>query len=82
MTEKRQRMISTYYSDVEPGRYAEVWMDFKEEVAFIKYLSDNDIQYFEEDFPGKSMTYVESAAENWALGHKKLEGKGIQLALF
>lgn len=29
--------------------------------------------FFTEDFPGKSTRYVEDAAENWALGIKKLE---------
>ena len=75
----RQRKISTYYSDIGQG-YAEVWMDFKEEVAFIKYFDDNNVRFFEEEFPGKSVPYVEDAAENWALGVKKLEGS-IQGAL-
>jgi len=68
----RQRKISTYYSDHNEG-YAEVWIDFKEEIAFIKYFDDNNNRFFEEDFPGKSVRYVEDAAENWALGIKKLE---------
>jgi len=68
----RQRKISTYYSDHNEG-YAEVWIDFKEELAFIKYFDDNNNRFFEEDFPGKSVRYVEDAAENWALGIKKLE---------
>ena len=55
-------------------------MDFKEEVAFIKYFDDNNVKFFEEEFPGKSVPYVEDAAENWALGVKKLEGS-IQGAL-
>ena len=76
----RQRKISTYYSDHGEG-YAEVWMDFKEELAFIKYFYDNDVRFFEEDFPNKAIRYVEDAAENWALGIKKLEGKNIQYGL-
>lgn len=68
----RQRKISTYYSDHNEG-YAEVWIDFKEELAFIRYFDDNNNRFFEEDFPGKSIRYVEDAAENWALGIKKLE---------
>ena len=55
-------------------------MDFKEEVAFIKYFDDNDVKFFEEDFPNKAIRYVEDAAENWALGIKKLEGN-MQIAL-
>ena len=76
----RQRKISTYYSDHGEG-YAEVWMYFKEELAFIKYFDDNDSKFFEEDFPNKAIRYVEDAAENWALGIKKLEGKNIQYGL-
>ena len=73
MAESRQRKISTYYSDEGKG-YAEVWMDFKEEIAFIKYFDDNETKFFEEEFPGRAIGYVEDAAENWALGIKKLEG--------
>ena len=79
MSESRQRKISTYYADKGKG-HAEVWMDFKEEVAFIKYFDDNSNKFFEEDFPNKAIRYVEDAAENWALGIKKLEGN-IQLGL-
>ena len=73
MGETRQRKISTFYSDAGKG-YAEVWMDFKEEIAFIKYFDDKETKFFEEDFPNKAISYVEDAAENWALGYKKLEG--------
>ena len=77
--ESRQRKISTYYSDLGKG-HAEVWMDFKEEVAFIKYYDNNGTMFFTEDFHDKSIRYVEDAAENWALGLKKLEGN-IQYGL-
>jgi hypothetical protein len=30
--------------------------------------------FFEESFPNNSISYVEDAAENWALGIKKLKG--------
>ena len=69
----RQKLISTHHSDLGEG-YAEVWFDFKEELAFIKYLDDNDVMFFEESFPNNSISYVEDAAENWALGIKKLKG--------
>ena len=75
----RQRKISTYYSDKGNG-YAEVWMDFKEEVAFIKYFDDNKNKFYEEEFPNKTIGYVEDAAENWAVGTKILVGN-IQGAL-
>jgi hypothetical protein len=69
----RQKHLSTYYSDLGEGK-AEIWFDFKEELAFIKYLDDNDVMFFEESFPNNSISYVEDAAENWALGIKKLKG--------
>ena len=43
-------------------------------------FDDNNNKFFEEDFPNKAISYVEDAAENWALGIKKLEGS-IQLGL-
>lgn len=64
--------LSTYYSDHDEG-YCEVHIDFKEEKFYIKYFDNNGKRFFTEDFPGKSMRYVEDAAENWALGIKKLE---------
>lgn len=64
--------ISTYYSDRGKG-YCEIHFDFKEEHAYIKYFDNNGKRFFTEDFPGKSTRYVEDAAENWALGIKKLE---------
>lgn len=66
------KKISTYFADDGRGR-AEVHFDFKEELAYIKYFDDKDHMFFTEDFPDKSIQYVEDAAENWALGIKKLE---------
>lgn len=64
--------ISTYYSDDDRG-YCELHVNYKEEMFYLKYFDDNGKQFFVEDFPNKSMRYVEDAAENWALGIKKLE---------
>ena len=68
------RKLSTYYSDMGKG-YAEVHFDFREEQAYIDYFDDNGNKFFTEDFPEKSVRYVEDAAENWALGIKKLAGE-------
>lgn len=65
------KKISTYYADDEKG-YCEIHIDIKEEMFYIKYFDENGKRFFQEDFPGKSMRYVEDAAENWALGIKKL----------
>lgn len=75
------RKLHTYYAEPEGRGYCEVHFDFKEEYAYIKYFDEHGIVFYVEDFKDKSLTYVESAAENWALGHKKLEGS-LQGSLF
>lgn len=64
--------ISTYHANNGKGR-AEVHFDFKSELAYIQYFDDNGRLFFTEEFPNNSLHYVEDAAENWALGIKKLE---------
>ena len=66
------RKLSTFYSDRDRG-YCEVHVDLKNEMFYIKYFDDNNRQFFVEDFPNKSLQYVNDAAENWALGIKKIE---------
>lgn len=65
------KRISTYYSDDDKG-YCEVHVDFKEERFYIKYFDDTGKQFYTEDFMGKTIRYVEDAAENWSLGIKTL----------
>lgn len=62
--------ISTYFHEEAPNMLrAEV---FKDENGYgIQYLK-GDTVFNEERFPGKSIHYVEDAAENWALGIKVL----------
>ena len=67
------RKLSTYYANGTSGSYAEVHFNFKEEVAYIDYFDKNGKVFFHEEFPNRSVRYVEDAAENWALGIKKLE---------
>jgi hypothetical protein len=64
--------LSTYYADDGRG-HAELHVDYKEEMFYLKYFDDNGKQFFTEEFPNKSMRFVEDAAENWALGIKKLD---------
>jgi hypothetical protein len=66
------KRLSTHESELGKG-YAEVHFDFKEELAYIKYFDNHSKQFFIEEFPGKTVRYAEDAAENWALGIKKLE---------
>jgi len=65
------RKISTVYSEHNEGR-CDVILDLKEEMFYIEYYDSNGKLFFTEEFPNKSMRYVEDAAENWALGIKKL----------
>lgn len=66
------KKLFTYYKD-DQSEYCEIHVDFKAEMFYIKYYDNNGKMFFTEDFPNKSMRYVEDAAENWALGIKKLE---------
>ena len=66
------KKLSTYRSDEGKG-YAEVHVDMKNESFYIKYFDSNNKRFFTEDFEGKSLRYVEDAAENWALGIKHLD---------
>ena len=66
------KKISTYYADDNRG-YCELHVDYKEEMFYLKYFDDHGKQFFTEEYPNRSMRYVEDAAENWALGIKKLD---------
>ena len=62
--------ISKYYKDDGEG-HAEIISDI--DCYDIFYYDKNGDKVFQESFPGKSLYYVEDAAENWALGIKKLD---------
>mgnify|MGYP003143143841 CR=1 FL=1 len=65
------RKLSTQYSEIDKG-YCEVHFDYKEEYACIKYYDNNDKKFFEQEFPNKSVSYVQTKAENWCAGAEKL----------
>lgn len=69
------KKISTFWSDVDKGHYCEIKFNSREEGFYIKYFNAEDKVYFREDTEhlGKSLRWCEDAAENWALGYKKLE---------
>ena len=67
------KLITTFESD-RTNNYCEVHMNMKEEFAYIKFYNDENGQMTIEEFHGKSLGYVEDAAENWALGVKKVAG--------
>ena len=66
--------ISTYYKD-DLSEYCKVCVDKNlDRLYYILYYKENSVNWFHEEcFPGKSISYVESAAENWALGIKIIE---------
>jgi hypothetical protein len=66
------RKVLTYLTNDNRG-HCEIHVDAKNEVFYIKYFDSNGKQFYTEDFPNKSLRYVEDAAENWVLGIKKLE---------
>jgi len=66
------KKLSTYWSDVEAGKYCEIHIDLKEEYFYIKYFDDAGNMFYSEDHKGKSLRWAEDAAENWALGIKKI----------
>ena len=61
------RKISTYYTDNDKG-HCEVHMDFKNEYAYIKYFDNNGKLFHTEEYPNKTVAYVENIAEDWVLG--------------
>jgi hypothetical protein len=64
------RKVLTYTT---PNRgYCEIHLDSKNEMFYIKYFDNEGRKFFVEDFPDKSLSYVEEAAENWCSGIKKL----------
>lgn len=66
------KKLSTHYP-VKGKGWCEIHLDSKNESLYIKYFDEGGRKFFVEDYPDKTMAYVEDAAENWALGIKKLE---------
>ena len=65
-----KRTISTYFYEEAPELLrAEIFQD--ENGIGIQYIKSDGV-FNEERFPGKTLRYVEDAAENWALGIKKI----------
>ncbi len=60
----------TYYSDEPPTGYCKVWYNAKEELFGIDWFNEDDQKIASEEYPNKSMHFVESAAENWSHGVK------------
>ena len=66
------KKLQTHHSEKGKGK-CEIHVDLKQEMFYIKYYDDNGKKFFTEEFTKNTLRYVEDAAENWALGIKKLE---------
>ena len=65
------KKLSVWHTSDNKG-FAEIHADLRNEYFYIKYFDNNNKLFFTEDFPNKSLRYVEDAAENWTLGIKKI----------
>jgi len=64
------QLISTFYENNNSRARAEV---VKEDLGYLIHFHNANGDLFKtESFEGKSLRYVEDAAENWALGIKTL----------
>ena len=68
----RRELIYTFYKDRDT--VAKVMHSDSEYI--IEYYFHNSL-FYSESFPGKSVHYVRSAADNWTLGIKKL-AEGVE----
>ena len=66
------KKLQTWHTDNDTG-YCEIHFSPRDEMFYIKYFDENNKIFFSEDFPNKSLRYVEDAAENWCTGIKKLD---------
>lgn len=67
-------IISTYFKEEGDFKARAEVVRVEQGVYKINYYDVNGEFFHEEYFPGKSIYYVEDAAENWALGIKVLNG--------
>jgi hypothetical protein len=66
-------IISTFYKESFDGARADVVQN--NGTYSIEYYNGSDVSPFNvEKFPNNSLFYVESAAENWIMGIKTLNG--------
>ena len=65
-------VLSEYFSESSENMKAQVCRS-ENDAYFIQYIKGGEV-FKTETFPGKSVHYVEDAAENWALGIKILNG--------
>ena len=73
--------ISIYYKNEDLKERAVVRFDTETTEFYVDYYDKNQNVFYTEFFEGKSVHFIEDAAENWALGIKKLDGKMKQGSL-
>lgn len=67
--------LSTFYKEDSTGPRAEMFLNENNVIGIRYYMGIGDNEPFQTElFPDKSQAYVESAAENWTLGIKILNG--------
>lgn len=66
-------VVSVYYT--KKNEEARVVHTFEDGEYFIEYANSDGKIFYTETFPGKSLSYVEDAAENWTLGIKEIDYK-------
>lgn len=67
--------LSTFYKEDSTGPRAEMFLNENNVIGIRYYMGIGDNEPFQTElFPDKSQSYVESAAENWTLGIKILNG--------
>ena len=64
------KKIHTFMSSVVKEAFCEVHFNHKEETPYVKFYDEKGKLIREETYPGHSLPYAVSAAENWASGIK------------
>ena len=72
------KKVSTYYHDSGKG-WAEIHVDHKEELLYIKYFNEAGIILLTEEYPNKSMRQVVNIAEEWAMQIESLDPKSKEI---
>ena len=60
-------MISTYYHQYDEGFFAQLRYSPEKSYYYIDFYNDKNFIIGRKVFEGKSLSYVEDAAENWTL---------------
>ena len=65
------RIVSEWETLDNKGKAVIKYSD-TDESFFIEYFDDVGHMFYTEEFPNKSLKYVDDAAENWVLGYREL----------